>query len=109
MMIDYGKVEQRWIQYVAAGNKKLLSIVANDHIIQANTEGCQCRLTNGDQVWNFVENVYVAGGLAGMQPPGTNWRTIVDEIYVGDEPLAVLIHRASDAQWANVIGAIPNH
>lgn len=110
MMIDYVKVEQRWAQYMAAGNKtNLLSLVENDHITQANTEGCQCRLLEGDHVWNFVEDVFVAGGLAGMLPPGSSWLTIVNEVYVGDQSLAALIHRASDERWANVIAAIPNH
>ena len=107
-MIDYVKVEQRWAQYVASNKKDFLSLVNDNHITQANTEGCQCRLVEGGFVYNFVENVFVAGGLAGMLPPGSSWRTIVDEVYLGGETLAALIHRTSDEQWAIVIGAIPN-
>ena len=109
MIIDYVKVEQRWAEYMASANKNLGSLSEDKHITQANTEGCQCRLTNGDFIYNFVEDVFVAGGLSGMLPPGSSWRTIVDVVFLGGAPLAALIHSASDAHWANVIGSIPNH
>ncbi len=102
--IDYNLIERRWAEYTAAQNKNLRSLSPDDdRITQANTDGCQCRLTNGDFVYNFVEDCFVAGGLAGMLPPGAGWRTIVDEVFLGGKSLATLISQATDNQWISVI------
>ena len=101
-IIDYDIVERRWAAYMATNKKNLRSLIADDNITQANTDGCQCQLINGDQVYNFVERRFVDGGLAGMLPPGASWREIVDEVFVGGESLAAIIHRASDNEWSLV-------
>jgi hypothetical protein len=103
-IIDYNKIERRWVEYVAANSKNLRSLSSDDDAItQANTDGCQCRLTNGDFVYNFVEDCFVAGGLAGMLPPGADWKAIVDEVFLGGKSLATLIGQATDNEWSQVI------
>lgn len=105
-VIDYNKIERRWAEYMASPNKNLRSLSPEDDAItQANTDGCQCRLTNGDFVYNFVEDCFVVGGLAGMLPPGADWRTIVDEVFLGGASLAALISSATDNEWSVVCGS----
>ncbi len=117
--INYNKVLQRFAQYLETEKTDLMSLVreisytirkpVSDRVSQANTEGSQCRLDNGDKVYNFVTGVYIERGLAGLHPHGAHLDEIVDEIFIGDIPLAVLLELATDAQWDRVVRRPLNH
>jgi hypothetical protein len=108
MSIDYDRVLLRYAEYKASPYKNLRSLSQGtknrlfDRVSQANTEGSQCALCDGDIVINYVENK-VVGGLAQMLPVGATDREVLDEVYLGNVSLATLIHCASDAQWARVL------
>lgn len=112
MSIDYALL--RYAEYKTSPYKNLLSLsktynrvmdVKNrlfDRVSQANTEGSQCALCDGDVVLNYVENK-VVGGLAQMLPPGATDLEVLIEVSLGNVPLVYLIQWASDAQWARVL------
>lgn len=114
MSIDYDRVLSRYAEYKASNYKNIRSLsreynnslqVKNrlfDRVSQANTEGSQCALCEGDVIINYVENKAV-GGLAQMLPPDATDREVIDQIYLGGISIAELIHWASNAQWARVL------
>lgn len=111
--MDYDKILSRYATYKQSTFRDLRSLSKtfgqggaaarqHDRVSQANTEGSQCVLEDGDTVYNFVEKKSV-GGLADMLPAGASDREVVDEVMLGGVTLAELINWASDAQWIRVI------
>lgn len=115
--IDYIKVLLRWNQYKAAQRPNLRELPCTlaerlgwpvtdfTAVTQANTSQCQCRLLDGDVLYNFVAKANIPNGLVGLFPGGYSDREIVDEAFLGGISVATLLQVATDAEWAAVCGA----
>ena len=113
--IDYVKVLSRWNQYKTATWPNLrelpykiaerLGWPAADFTVvtQANTGECQCRLLEGDILYNFVARVTIPNGFIGLFPGGYSDREIIDEAFLGGISVATLLQVATDTEWETVI------
>ena len=115
IMIDYVTVLSRWNQYKAAARPNLRELpqkvsqrlgwpVADfGAVTQANTDQCQCRLLEGDVLYNFVAKVIIPNGLIGLFPGNYSDKEIVDEAFLGGISVATRLQLATESEWAAAI------
>lgn len=116
--IDYLKVFYRWQVYCIAETKRLrdlprkickrlrMLLVADDMVAvtQANTNECQCQLEDNDVLYNFVAKQTIRDGLRGLFPGSYTNKEILDETFISGIQLSLLLHLATDQEWAETIG-----
>ena len=102
--MDYNKILTRF-RAIRSAPHKLLALVDDVTITQANTSSSQCILRPDGNVFNHVEGVVIKAGFAGLLPPGATDREIVDEVSVGGQTLAQILDAATTEQWNNVMNS----
>ncbi len=102
--MDYDTILTRF-NVIRNAPHKLLALVADVTITQANTSSSQCFLRPDGNVFNHVEGVVIVGGFAGLLPAGATDREIVDEVSVGGQTLAQILDAVTINQWNNVINS----